>query len=116
LLATWVWSAPAHASFILGAGTSLAYDTNVGRVETGARPDLIQSLFGGVLYTEKLGAFSARGIAQVEFRHFYYGTFDDDRTGYLDGSALWTIVPQRLTWVLDDTFREVLLSVQAPDT
>lgn len=97
-------------------GTSLAYDTNVGRVETGARPDLIQSLFGGVLYTERLGAFSARAIAQVEWRHFYRGTFSDDRTGYLDGSALWTIVPQRLTWVLDDTFREVLLNVTAPDT
>jgi len=115
-LAACVWSAPTHASFILGAGTSLAYDTNVGRVETGAQPDLIQSLFGGVLYTEKLGALSARAIAQVEWRHFYRGTFNDDRTGYLDGSALWTIVPQRLTWVLDDTFREVLLSVTAPDT
>jgi hypothetical protein len=115
-LAACVWSAPTHASFILGVGTSLAYDTNVGRVETGARPDLIQSLFGGVLYTEKLGAFSARAIAQAEWRHFYLGTFEDDRTGFLDGSALWTIVPQRLTWVLDDTFREVLLSVTTPDT
>jgi hypothetical protein len=111
-----VWPAPTYAAVILGVGTSLSYDTNVGRVETNPRPDWIQSLVGGVLYTEKLGSFSARAIAQVEWRHFYRGTFSDDRTGFLDESAIWTIVPQRLTWVLDDTFREVLFDVTAPDT
>jgi hypothetical protein len=111
-----VWSAPTHAAFILGTGTALTYETNIGRVETNPRPDWIQSLFGGVLYSEKMGSFSARAIAQVEWRHFYRGTFSDDRTGYLDESAIWTLVPQRLTWILDDTFREVLFNVTAPDT
>jgi len=112
-----VWTAPANAGqFNVGLGTSLAYESNIGRIETGEQPDWIQSIYGGVFYTENTEGLKARGIAQLERRHFYRGTFSDDSTGYLDGAAVWTILPKRLNWGLDDVYREVLVNVTAPDT
>jgi hypothetical protein len=112
-----IWTASTHAGQLnAGVGTSLAYETNIGRIETGAQPDWIQSLYGGVFYTENTEELKARAIAQLERRHFYRGTFSDDTTGYLDGAAIWSILPKRLNWGLDDVYREVLLDVTAPDT
>jgi len=59
---------------------------------------------------------TARVLAQVERRHFVHQTFIDDTTGYLDGTAVWTMLPRRFAWTVEDVFRAVQVSITAPDT
>jgi hypothetical protein len=70
----------------------------------------------GLFYQENTADVTARVLAQVEKRHFVNQTFDDDRTGYLDGTAVWTLLPRRFTWVVEDVFRQLQVSITAPDT
>src|SRR5215470_12606450 len=111
------WAVPVHAGqFAFGAGTSLTYESNIQRVQVNPQADLIQAVYGGFYYTENTDVLKARCLGQVERRHFYRNSFSDDTATYLDTAAGWTIVPRRLNWILEDTFREVLVDITAPDT
>ncbi|MGC2518191.1 MAG: outer membrane beta-barrel protein [Burkholderiales bacterium] len=70
----------------------------------------------GVLYQENTIDATAHVLAQIERRRFLRHTNSDDTGGFLDGAGIWTISPRRFTWTVEDTFREVLLDVTAPDT
>lgn len=115
----WTCACPAlvfAAQIDYGVGLSATYESNIFRTTTDERPDLYESLMGAVFLRENNRDLNVRALLQVEHRHFTQKTFSDDTTAFLDGAALWTIAPQRLTWELDDTFREVQLNVTAPDT
>ncbi|HET7766964.1 MAG TPA: hypothetical protein VFK92_17905 [Burkholderiales bacterium] len=99
-----------------GVGLSATYESNIFRTTIDERRELYESLMGAVFLRENNRDLNVRALLQVEHRHFTQHTFSDDTTTFLDGAALWTIAPQRLTWELDDTFREVQLNVTAPDT
>jgi len=99
-----------------GVGLSLAHNTNIGRVETNPQSELTQSLMAGLFYRENTANVTARVLAQVERRHFVHQTFIDDTTGYLDGTAVWTMLPRRFAWTVEDVFRAVQVSITAPDT
>lgn len=114
---TCAWSAPIFAAQIdYGVGLSATYESNIYRTTTDPRPELYESLMGAVNLREGNRDLNVRALAQLEHRHFTRQTFSDDTTGFLDGAALWTIAPQRATWVLEDTFREVQLNLTAPNT
>jgi len=111
------WSGPVFAAQVdFGVGLSSTYESNMLRTTTDPRRELYQSLIGAAFIAEKNRDFNLRAIAQLEHRNFTQHTFPNDTTGFLDGAALWTIVPQRLTWGLSDTFREVQINITAPDT
>jgi hypothetical protein len=111
------WSAPVFpAQLDYGVGLSATYESNMFRTTTDPRPELYESLMGAVNLSESNRDLNVRALAQVEHRHFTRQTFSDDTTGFLDGAALWTIVPQRVTWALEDTFREVQVNLTAPNT
>jgi hypothetical protein len=99
-----------------GAGGYLSYESNIDRVETNPRRELIASLFGGVSYQETAGDVTGRLYAYVERRHFTQHTFSDDTRGFLEGTGRWTIMPKRLIWLVDETFQDVVLNVTAPAT
>jgi hypothetical protein len=111
------WSTPILAAQVdYGVGLSATYESNMFRTTTDPRRELYESFMVAANIRESNNDLSLRALAQIEHRHFTQHTFSDDTTGYLDGAALWTISPQRLTWALDDTYREVQLNVTAPDT
>ncbi len=113
LACTW----PALAAQIdYGVGLSATYESNMFRTTNDPHSELYESLMGAVNLREDNRDLSARALVQVEHRHFTKHTFPDDTTWYLDGAALWTIAPQRAAWTLEDTFREVQLSLTAPNT
>ena len=70
----------------------------------------------GAAYQESTADVNVRFLGQVERRHYLGGAFSDDNTIYIDGSALWSIVPQRLNWIAEDFGREVKIDITAPDT
>jgi hypothetical protein len=59
---------------------------------------------------------ATRLIAQVERRDFARNTYQSDTAYFLNGAAVWTIAPQRLSWTVEDVATESLLSLAAPDT
>ena len=111
------WSTPILAAQVdYGVGLSATYESNSFRTTTDPRRELYESFMVAASIRENNSDLSLRALAQIEHRHFTQHTFSDDTTTFLDGAALWTIAPQRLTWALDDTFREVQVNVTAPDT
>jgi Putative beta-barrel porin 2 len=99
-----------------GVGYSLTHETNIGRVETSPRAEWTEALMGGFSYLENTADVSARVLAQMERRHFVRHVYGDDTNGFLDGAAVWTILPRQLAWTVEDTYRQVLLDITAPDT
>lgn len=113
----WFWASSGLAAQLdYGGGLYASHETNINRTEIGGRPEITEAVFGGFALSENTGDVNGHVLAQVERRHFVNGTFSDDTTAYVDGAGLWTILPRRLTWLLEDTFREVQLDLTAPDT
>jgi len=98
-----------------GVGLLMSYETNINRTETNPVADITESVMAGLALSENTGDVNGRILAQVERRHFVRGSFSDDTTAFIDGAGLWTISPRRLTWLLEDTFREVQLDLTSPD-
>src|SRR5262249_34823346 len=116
LCIAWCWASSGLAAQIdYGMGLTASYETNIDRTETNVRPEITESILAGFALAENTGDVNGRVIAQVERRHFVNGTFSDDTTAFLDGFGLWTISPRRLSWLLEDTFREVQLDLTTPD-
>jgi len=113
----WACATPIHAAESgFGLGMSLAYESNISRVETNPQSDWTYGLTGSLFYLENTVDVTSRVLAQVERRHFYGNSFNDDTIGFLDGAGVWTISPRQLTWTVEDTFRMVQHDLTAPDT
>lgn len=116
LCGTCFWGTPALAAQMdYGVGLLMSYETNINRTETNPVADVTESVMAGLALSENTGDVNGRILAQVERRHFVRGSFSDDTTAFIDGAGLWTISPRRLTWLLEDTFREVQLDLTSPD-
>jgi len=96
-----------------GVGLSLTHETNLGRVETSPRAEWIEALFGGFSYVENTADVNARVLAQIERRRFVRHVYGDDTNGFLDGAAVWMIMPRQLAWTVEGTFRQVGLELTA---
>ncbi len=75
----------------------LAHDSNITRT-TDPRAEWTETLFGGIAYAERTVDLTARLLAQVEKRDFVRNTYQNDTAYFLNGAAVWTIVPQQLSW------------------
>lgn len=116
LWGAWCWAASSLAAQVdYGVGLTASYETNINRVEVGAKPEITESILAGAAVSENTGDMNGHVLAQVERRHFVRGTFSDDTTAYVDGAGLWTITPRRFTWLIEETFREVQLDLTTPD-
>jgi hypothetical protein len=99
-----------------GTGLALGHDSNITRSPTDPRAEWTQSLFGGVGYAERTADLRAELLAQVERRNYVRNTYKDDTIYFLHGLAVWAIVPQQLSWTVEDVATEGLLSLTVPDT
>jgi hypothetical protein len=105
-----------------GLGYSLTHNSNITRASesTGCvNPpcaEWTEQLFGGFSYEERSAALNARLVAQAEKRRFIRNVYRDDTGFFLDGAAIWTILPRQFTWSFEDSFREVPVDLSAPDT
>ena len=109
--------APALAGqYDYGAGFALAHDSNITRSSTDPHADWTETLFGGIAYVERTVDFTARLFAQVERRNFVRNAYQDDTFFFLNGAAVWAIVPQQFSWTVEDIATESFLTLTAPDT
>jgi hypothetical protein len=106
----------------VGLGYSVTRNSNItgGSIAPGCvSPPCTENttqLFGGFAYQERNASLDARLVAQAEKRQFVRNAYRDDTGFFFDGAAVWTISPQLLTWAVEDSFREVPLDLNNPDT
>ena len=91
-------------------GYRLEYSDNVKLVESGAESELISipSLYYE-LQTEAPD-WDADVLADLQFEDFTTDAFDDRWTGVVDANLSWYIVPEYITWVVSDFFRQVTVA------
>lgn len=99
-----------------GAGYSFTYDSNPTLVATNPTSDQIHEALAGFAYRESTGTVNARLLAQAEARSYRHDTFGDDSFLFLDGAAVWSIVPKTLDWAVEDTRRETRIDLTVADT
>jgi hypothetical protein len=110
-------SAPVLAAeFAYGAGYSLAYDSNITRVPSGAVAEFTQTLLGGFAYQERSVDSNARVLAQVERRDYLRKTYTDDYALFVDAAGAWAIVPKLFSWSIQDVARQARIDLTVPDT
>lgn len=100
----------------LGAGLALAHNSNITRTPTAPRTEWTETLFAGMGYVEHSADLDALLLAQVERRNFLRSTYQNDTAYFVNGAAVWNIVPRQLTWSAQDFAGESLLNLVAPET
>lgn len=109
-------AAAAAARTDYGIGYAGEYTSNVGRTTTDPEDEWINSVIAGFTYTESSQDLAAQATAQVQYRDYSSDSFADETLYLLNSSLLWTISPQRLTWAVEDSFREITLDPTAAAT
>lgn len=99
-----------------GIGYAGEYSSNIRRTTTNPENEWINSVIVGFTYTENTVDLTARARAQAQYRTYSHDTFGDEKLYLLDSSLLWTILPRRLSWVVEDAFSEVILDPTAAST
>lgn len=109
--------APAQAAQTgYGIGYAGEYSSNIGRASTNPESEWINILVAGMTYIESSSDISARATVQGQLRDYADDAFADEAVGMVDASLLWSISPGRLTWTVEDAFREVTLNPTVAST
>lgn len=112
---SWACAHPLHAAETgYGIGLSLTSDSNITRVATNPRREVTQQFIVGLFYRQDTDEVSVRILTQVERRRFLRHTFASDTGGFLDEALVWRILPRRVSWSLEDAYREVQVNITAP--
>lgn len=99
-----------------GIGYAGEYTTNVRRTPSDAEDEWINSVIAGFTYTENTQELAAFVTGQAQYRDYSSDSFGDETLYFLNSSLLWTISPQRFTWTVEDSYREITLDTTAAAT
>lgn len=99
-----------------GIGYAGEYTSNVRRTQSNAEDEWINSVIAGFTYTENTQDLAAFVTGQAQYRNYSSNTFGDETLYFLNSSLLWTISPQRFTWTVEDSYREITLDTTAAAT
>lgn len=106
--ATVAWAGYAHAGDVaLGLGYFGTSTDNIRRTATDPKKEWTNAAMVGVAYRENGAKLAAHATAQAEYRDYHRDTLPNDTLFYVDSAALWTILPQRFTWTLQDRYDQV---------
>jgi len=92
-------------------GVSVLRSDNIALTTTNEKSDTVVSPQLRFDIHQAGSTFDLNGSGQLQYLDYVDGTFDDGFRGGFSGQALWTMIPQRLTWTFED-----YLSRQPVDT
>ncbi|MGH8188146.1 MAG: outer membrane beta-barrel protein [Steroidobacteraceae bacterium] len=105
-------------TFELGLTTGGSWSDNIGRVPADEDEGSL-GLAGVILgYRQRSARLEADVDANVVYEHYFDDTFDDDLLGGIDGTVRAEIVPERLSWFVQDNFGQIAsdpFSADRPD-
>lgn len=99
-----------------GGGYSWTYDSNITASGSDPVPEWREILFAGMAFEEHESDFDGNLLAQGELRNYVRNTYSDDKSLYLNGSAVWKVAPRVLDWRIEELYREALFDITQPDT
>lgn len=98
-----------------GAGYSAVVSDNITRSHDGESEWV--NIGRGVFSLRELSdELDARLFSQLELRQYMSSTFDDDLLVALDGAATWTVLPRRLSFVVQDIYTQASIDPRAAFT
>ena len=109
-------ASPSLGELNFGGGYLAERDSNITHDPYRPTPEQTHIGFLGLAYQENSVSLTARVIAQAEARNFVNNTYSDDTFGYLDANVIWTMLPKRFSWTVNDIYRQTLLDLRLPDT
>lgn len=87
---------------------------NADRATLGSEDNVLFTRAGGTLVREA-GRFSGALRGDLEYRHYLQNTYDDEALLNADLAARATLAEDRVFWVLEDTFGQLLTDTRQPD-
>ncbi|MBL8266088.1 hypothetical protein [Steroidobacter sp.] len=99
-----VVGAPVQAEISASAEAGVGYSDNITRVPTNESSETIGTVGLDLVWQERTRRL--RGNAVVDLSYFEYmdNTYDSELTGTANGMLAFGIVPETLTWVVQDSF------------
>jgi hypothetical protein len=99
-----------------GLGYVGEYSTNIMRSRSDEQQGWTHTALAGAVWRELTTDLEANVQALAEYRDYPRDTFTDESVGTVDGLLLWHISPKRLTWTVEDSYRQVQLNPALADT
>jgi len=111
------FSAYAHADqFAYGVGYLGEYSDNITLAPTDPQSDWINSAILGIAYLNNGPDVAAQVRAQAQYRDYQNNVYPDGPLYYVDGAAIWNILPQTLSWSVTDRYDQLTADVTLPNT
>lgn len=96
-------------------GTGLEYSDNIRRVRDGEQSDFIVVPRAEFRLTEEGTRVQVEALGSAEYRHYLDGTFDDELRAELAARANFVVVPERLSWTVEDYLAQEPIDIFAAD-
>lgn len=83
-----------------------------------ARSDVVLAPYGAFTLTESTPSIEAELAGDLQYRHYLRGRFDNELRAHLGARVVWTILPERLSWLFEDYLGQEpvdIFSVEQPD-
>jgi hypothetical protein len=106
----------ARAELQLGIEFGGGYSDNIGRVETNENDEKIGSVGLDLSWTEQTRRLSGDATIDMSYFEYFDDTYDGEVLGIADVNLDVAIVPERFTWVFQDSFGQVQTDPFAPIT
>lgn len=106
----------AHAELTYTADIGAGYSDNITRV---GQDEVSESMASAGLvldWQERRPRFSADVSVDGDYVHYLDDTYDDDIVGGLDGTLDFKLLPDRLSWVVQDSFGQESIDPFSPVT
>ena len=109
-------NAAAFADVLWTAEAGLGNSDNVTRVDTGEVEESIGTVGLTLDWQTEGPRLTANANVDADYRHYFDGTYDDEVVGTGDAALLFGIIPERFTWLVQDSFGQALTDPFAPVT
>ncbi len=96
-------------------GYRLEYSDNLRLAETNPESGLVSIPTFTYDLQHQSRHWEAAVRADLQYEDYVSNTFGDRWTGVVDGTASWSLLPQRLAWVASDYLRQVVISTVQAD-
>ena len=98
-----------------GVSAGVEHTDNVGRVTDNEESDTIGNV-GLQLNLRREGRLQLGVGADLQYRKYFDDSFDEELTGFFNGTAVYEFIPERFSWFAQNSFGQTLIDARAVDT
>lgn len=107
---------PVHAELDYGLSLGAGETNNIGRTDGGERSETIGVVGVDLTWQEQTRRIDADVAVDLSYYEYLDDTYDGELLGTANGSVVLGIVPDRFTWLVQDTFGQVQADPFQPST